>query len=182
MISIYRKLSMTGTNYTIFIKWFGMSRTNHERLHLTQLSHCKRQVISISPLVSTLCIAALIECCHGFISWSGLKLHKIGSWVLTFRARLCSGIHILPGCSSSQHIIDLFKFGIFSTGDLPNDIVYIRARVASETITLLPLLYDQHVSTSGTKQQHGWLRLTKSGREGVGLLFAGTLFLVSIRS
>lgn len=44
----------------------------------------KQSPYLVSPSMATLYIAAFVESCHWFISRSGLNLHEISPWVLTF--------------------------------------------------------------------------------------------------
>lgn len=96
----------------------------------------------VSPTMSTLQIAALVEGCHWLISRPSLNLHKVGPWVLTFWTRFWSGIHVFPSSRAPENIINLLQFGVLSVINLPRDVVYIWTCVTRESEAFLSLFHD----------------------------------------
>lgn len=112
------------------------------------------QIPLIPPAMPTLHVAALVEGGHGFVGGPCLNLHEVGAVVFTSGARLVCGIHILPGSSTAQDVVDFFQFGIFSAGDLPRHIVDVGTRGTTEAVSVWTFLHNQHIGTSRAEHQH----------------------------
>ena len=112
--------------------------------------------------MSTLVVATLVEGGHGLVRRSGLNLHEVGSVVSALVAWHFSGVHILPGSSSAQHVVDLLELVVLSVGHFARDLVDEGTSVAGESISHGTFFDHQHIAAVGTKEQHFYKKLKKN--------------------
>ena len=105
-----------------------------------------------SPLIRAL--SAFVENSHRFISGSYLYLHKVRSLVSTTMTSLfhCDLINVLPGLSSSEHVINLFPLQrhLFLKGLRDNE--YVGAGFAKEAELNVRLLDKEKVGAGWTEE------------------------------
>ena len=101
--------------------------------------------------MATLLVGALVECCHGLVSRPGLDLHEVSSLVLTARTVCVSAVHVVPGRSAAQHVLDLLELGEGLVADPPGDVVDVGAGGAGESVAGQSFLTLENISTGRTE-------------------------------
>lgn len=74
--------------------------------------------------------------------------------MLTLGTRLCRGVHVLPRCSTTQHVIHLLQLRVLPAAHLARDVAHVGTRGAGEAVASRAFLSHQHVPAGRAEQQH----------------------------